>query len=74
MADMSLHEILTAWRDGRMDYRQAMDLAQIDTLGELYTAAELSSVRLPPEPSDEELYQAEIVSALIRDHVRREAA
>lgn len=74
MASLSLHDILIAWRDGRIDYRQAMDLAQIDTLGELYTAAELSGVRLRSEPTEEELRQAEIVAGLIRDHVRRQAA
>jgi len=49
MEVLSLHDILIAWRDGRMDYQSAMDLAQIDTLGELYDAAEHSSVEIRTE-------------------------
>lgn len=71
---LSLHDILTAWQDGRMDYRHAMDLAQIDTLGELYRAAEHSGVAIRTEPRDHELRQAEMVAELIRGQAQLKAA
>lgn len=74
MESASLHDILTAWRDGRIDYRRALDLAQIDTLGELYKAADLSGVDLRSPPSEHELRQAEVVANLIRGQARRRAA
>lgn len=71
---LSLFDILTAWQDGRMDYRRALDLAQIETLGELYDAAELSGVPIRIAPSSDELRQAELVADLIRDQVSLKAA
>lgn len=33
---LTLHDILVAWQAGEIGYRRAMQLAQIDTLDELY--------------------------------------
>lgn len=74
MEVLSLHDILVAWQDGRMDYRRAMELAQIDTLGELYRAADNSGVEIRVEPSEHELRQAEMVAELIRGQARPKAA
>lgn len=43
---MTLRDILVAWQAGDIGYRRAMDLAQIDTLDELYEAAHLSGVKI----------------------------
>jgi hypothetical protein len=74
MEIQSLHDILTAWQDGNTDYRRAMELAQIDTLGELYGAAEHSGVAIRTEPNAHELRQAKLVADLIRGQVRLKAA
>ena len=74
MRVLSLHDILVAWQEGRMDYRRAMDLAQIDTLGELYAAAEHSGVTIRAEPTEEEHRQADLVADLIRGRARLKAA
>ena len=74
MEVLSLHEILLAWQAGEMDYRWAMDLAQIDTIGELYKAAEHSGVDIRMEPNQHELQQAEMVADLIRGQARLQAA
>lgn len=71
---LSLHDILVEWQEGRMDYRRAMDLAQIDTLGELYVAAENSGVAIRFEPTEDELRQAELIADLIRGQARPKAA
>ena len=49
MKVISLHGILVAWLKGRMDYRRAMEMAQIDTLRKLYRAAEHSGVEIRTE-------------------------
>jgi hypothetical protein len=74
MEVLSLHDILLAWQAGKMDYRRAMDLAQIETLGELYKAAEHSGVEIRTEPNEHELQQAEMVAELIRGQARLRAA
>lgn len=74
MTVMSLHDILIAWQADRIDYREAMDRAQIDTLDELYAAATHSGVQIRTEPNDHELRQAEIVADLIRGQARLKAA
>ena len=74
MEVLSLHDILVAWQNGRMDYRRAMELVQIDTLGELYRAAENSGVEIRVEPNEHELRQAEMVAELIRGQARLKAA
>lgn len=74
MKVQSLHDILLAWQAGKMDYRHAMNLAQIDTLGELYKAAEHSGVEIRKKPNEHELKQAEIVAELLRGHVRPRVA
>lgn len=74
MTVMSLHDILVAWQAGHMDYREAMDRAQIDTLDELYVAAAHSGVEIRTEPNDHELRQAEVIADLIRGQARLKAA
>lgn len=74
MKILSLHDILVAWQDGRMDYQRAMELTQIDTLGELYKAAEHSGVEIRTEPRQYELSQAELIADLIRGQARLKAA
>lgn len=74
MQVLSLHDILTGWQAGTMDYRSAMELAQIDTLSELYKAAEHSGVEIRTQPRENELRQAEIVADLIRGQARLKAA
>lgn len=71
---ITLHDILTAWQQDRIDYREAMRLADIDTLGELYDAAELSGVALRTELTDFENRQADLVADLIRGQARLRAA
>ena len=43
---MTLHGILTAWRDGDISAATAMHVAQIDTEAELHEAAKLLGVSL----------------------------
>ncbi len=74
MEVLSLHDILLAWQAGKMDYRSAMEHAQIDTIGELYKAAEHSGVEIRMEPNEHELQQAEMVADLIRGQARLQAA
>lgn len=74
MEVLSLHDILVVWQEGHMDYRRAMELAQIDTLGELYRAAENSGVEIRVEPNEHELRQAEMVAEIIRGQARLQAA
>jgi hypothetical protein len=74
MAVLSLHDILLAWQAGKMDYLRAMELAQIDTIGELYKAAEHSGVEIRTEPNEHELQQAEMVADLIRGQAKLQAA
>ena len=74
MEVMSLHDILVAWQEGRMDYQRAMEMSQIDTLGELYVAAENSGVDIRTQPREDELRQAEMVAALIRGQAKLKAA
>lgn len=63
---VSLHSILTAWQAGEIDYRQALELADIDTLDELYEAADLSNVPIRTRTKPIEGAQAEIVADVIR--------
>ena len=65
----TLHQLLVAWQAGEIGYREAMRRAQIETLGELYDAAELSGVPLSTDLWPEELEQARVVGALLREQV-----
>lgn len=58
----TLNDILMAWQGAQIGYRRALDLAQIDTLGELYEAAILSGVEIRTFLTREELAMAEIVA------------
>ena len=71
---MSLHDILVAWQNGEMSYRHALDLAQIDTLDELYEAAALSGVVLRTRLTDAEDASATLLAQLLRDRPGRRAA
>lgn len=64
----TLNDILVAWQGTQIGYRRALELAQIDTLGELYEAAMLSGVEIRTFLTREELAMAEIVANLIRQH------
>lgn len=66
MEALSLRDILLAWQAGKMDYRRAMDLAKIDTIGEFYKAVEHSGVQTRTGPNEHEFQQAEMVADLIR--------
>lgn len=70
MKIMTLHDILTAWQDDRIEYREAMRLAKIDTLDELYEAAALSGVNIRTRLSEFEERQADLVADLIRGQAR----
>ena len=63
----TLHDLLVAWQAGEIGYREALRRARIDTLGELYEAAELSGVPLSKDLWPEEREQARIVGALLRE-------
>lgn len=71
---LTLHDILVAWQQDRIDYREAMRLARIDTLDELYEAAELSDVDIRSRLHDFEDLQADLVANLIRGQARLHAA
>ncbi len=71
---VTLHDILVAWQSDRIGYRQAMQLAQIDTLDELYEAAHLSGVGIRSELSPDEAAMADIVADLIRGQAQLKAA
>lgn len=71
---LTLHDILTAWQEDRIDYREAMARARIDTLDELYEAAELSGVAIRSGLHDFESRQADLVARLIRGQARTQAA
>lgn len=65
----TLHDLLIAWQAGAIGHREAMRRARIETLGELYEAAELSGVPLSTDLWPEELEQARVVGALLRERV-----
>ena len=71
---LTLHDILVAWQNDKIDYREALRLAKIDTLDELYEAADLSGVDIRTELSDFEDRQATLVAELIRGQARLRAA
>lgn len=71
---LTLHDILIAWQAGDIGYRRAMQLAQIDTLDELYEAAHLSGVAIRAAPTFDEEAMAKVVADLIRGQARRKAA
>ena len=70
----SLHDILVAWQNDEIGYRRALDLAQIDTLDELYDAAALSGVALRVRLTDAEDASATLLAQLLRDRPGRPAA
>lgn len=65
MPFITLHRILTAWRDGNISAATAMHVAQIDTEAELHEAAMLSGV-LPmrPRTAEEREHQAQVDAIL----------
>ena len=63
---VTLHDILVAWQAGEIGYRRALQLAQIDTLDELYEAAQFSRVPIRTRPTTEEMAMAGIVADLLR--------
>lgn len=69
----SLYDILVAWQADEIGYREALERAKLDTLDELYDAAELSGVPLSIDLKPAELEQARVVGAILRDLVRRAA-
>lgn len=71
---LTLHDILVAWQEDRIDYREAIRLAKIDTLDELYEAADLSGVEIRTTLHDFEDRQADLVADLIRGQARARAA
>lgn len=71
---ITLHDILVAWQTGNLGYRRAMQLAQIDTLDELYEAAQHSGVSIRSAPTVDEESMANIVADLIRGQARLKAA
>lgn len=71
---LTLHDILVAWQAGEIGYRRAMQLAQIDTLDELYEAAHNSGVRIRKELTSDEEAMAKIVTDLIRGQAHLKAA
>ena len=71
---LTLYDILTAWQQDEIDYREALRLAKIDTLDELYEAADLSGVAIRTELDDVEDRQATLIADLIRGQARLRAA
>lgn len=71
---LTLHDILVAWQAGEIGYRRALQLAQIDTLDELYDAAQLSGVAIRTRLTLDEEAMANIVADLIRGQARLKAA
>lgn len=69
----TLHDILVAWQADEIGYRRALQLAQIDTLDELYEAAALSGVAIRTEPTAEETAMGNLVAELIRGQARLKA-
>lgn len=69
----SLYEILIAWQAEEIGYREALARTKLDTLDELYEAAELSGVPLSSELDPAEREQALAVAELLRDQLRRAA-
>ena len=63
---MTLHDILVAWQAGRLGARQAMGLAGIDGLADLYQAARHSGVPLRKTLLPEEKRAAALATAAIR--------
>lgn len=71
---LALHDILTAWQAGEIGYRRALELSQIETLDELYEAAELSNVPIRDRPNPDEIASARLVADLVRANARPRAA
>lgn len=69
----SLHGILVAWQAGEIGYREALERAKLDSLDELYDAAQLSGVALSTDLDAAEREQARVVGAILRDLVRQAA-
>jgi hypothetical protein len=62
----SPHDILQAWQDGIIDYREAMRLTDCESLFELYQACRSSGVSLRSALTDREMRGVEAtVSDLI---------
>lgn len=71
---LTLHDILTAWQEDRIDHREAMRLARIDTPDELHEAAELSGVAIRSGLHDAESQQADLIAGLIRGQAKLRTA
>ncbi len=71
---ITLHDILVAWQAGDIGYRRAMQLAQIDTLDELYEAAHNSGVQINTKLTSDEEAMANVVADLIRGQAHLRAA
>lgn len=71
---LTLHDTLVAWQAGEIGYRRAMELARIDTLDELYDAANLSGVEIRKALTKDEQTMAGIVAELVRGQAKLKAA
>lgn len=70
MKTSTLFDILTAWQADKIGYQRAMQLAQIDTLDELYEAATLSGVKIRTKLNSDEKAMGKIIAELIRGQAR----
>lgn len=66
---IALNDVLRAWQDGRIDYREAMRLSGADTLNELYEAAHLSRVPIRTTFTAGELAHGREVAPIIREGI-----
>lgn len=69
---LTLHDVLTAWQNGYIGYREALERAHIDTLDELYEAAANSGVPIRTKLSADEAHMAHIVAPLIKQNLSRQ--
>lgn len=63
---LTLHDVLTAWQNGDISYREALERAHIDTLDELYEAAANSGVSVRTQLTPDETKMAHLVAPLIK--------
>ena len=57
------HDILQAWQDGKIGYREALRLTASESLFELYQACRSSGVRIRDELTEREIRAVNVVVA-----------
>lgn len=66
---VTLGQVLRAWQEGVIDYRDAMQLSAVETLDDLYEAAHLNGVPIRTTLTATEREHALEVAPIIREGI-----